>query len=1217
MDPFIRDVDSLLENHAVNHITAGGDEIDGDQLDIDWNPAIYTPATTPAQVTSVDHLTAHLYGIDQSLAVGGTGSLDHAYNNGRTITVDAGAIVLNQSTATNAQEINQSGAGSGLAIALSSDLTNQAITVTESNAIRTTPMVELTRQANATGGGVLVTMAGGGGAAFSMQDGTNQEAFFEAREGQNSAVSAASVGRLIYNSTTNTWQVSANTGAYINLALGGGGGPVTLDDAYNGGRTITVDAGAVVLNQSTGTNALEVNQTGAGDAIAITLATDLTNQALVVTEDNVVRTSSMIEVTRQANATGRVIDIDNNGAGAGIYIAQGSGSGTAAALQLYLNGASTTDRGIYVTETAVARSATMMSLARNAAASGNVANLINAGSGNALGITQSGAGGAINISLVTSLVNQAINVTEDNVIRTTPVVAITTQANRTGTVFTLTAQGTGVGIQLNQSGAADAFQVAQSGVGHGISTLQSGVGSGHRSLLSVSLLAQAFVATEDDVARSTAMVQLTRQASATGHVLDITNTATATSRSIDIVHTGSATAVNIAMSGGGTGLGITHTGTAGIAIAVALGTDLTNQGLVITEDNVVRTTAMMSLTTAANRTGHALSITSDAAATSRAIDVTHTGTAAAVSLAIDTALTNQALVITEDNVVRTTSMIELTGQASRTGALATLTNPGSGNALTIAQSGAADAVNVALATSLVNQALVCTEDNIARSAAMVSLTGQANRTGHVLYINNAATATSSSVNIAHAGTGACVLVANSGASNAIHVTQSGAGVIFRGILDTSLLAYGINITEDDVARSVPMVSLVGQANRTGNILAIVNPSSAAAALSITQSSVVSRDAIAVALSNALGNQALVITEDNVARSVSMVELTGAASRTGHVLAITNAATASSSSISVVHAGSAGSVNVDNNGTGDGIYVAQGSASGAAAALNLLLNGASATTRGIYLAETAVARSNPMVTVIRDAAASGSLATLTNPGSGNALTVAQSGAADAVNVALATSLLNQALVITEDNVARSSAMIELTGQASRTGNMVLVTNPGAGNSIDINHSGAGDSLNVALATSLLNQALVVTEDNVARSTAMVQLTGQANRTGPILDITAGAAVGITVDGQMGSELFTLTDAATIATDCNTANSYVVTITDDRAMGAPTNGVAGFIYTWIVKQDGSGGHTLDWSDAAFKFPGGTEPVVAAGADDISVIHGIYDGSNFLLDFHLDYS
>lgn len=55
-------------SHAGGHITGQTDEIDGDKLDIDWNPSTYTPATTPSEVDNVDNLTAHLYGIDQYLA---------------------------------------------------------------------------------------------------------------------------------------------------------------------------------------------------------------------------------------------------------------------------------------------------------------------------------------------------------------------------------------------------------------------------------------------------------------------------------------------------------------------------------------------------------------------------------------------------------------------------------------------------------------------------------------------------------------------------------------------------------------------------------------------------------------------------------------------------------------------------------------------------------------------------------------------------------------------------------------------------------------------------------------------------------------------------------------------------------------------------------------------------------------------------------------------
>jgi len=63
------DITGTLPTHAATHITGGTDEIDGDQLDIDFTPSNYSPSTTPAEATSVDHLTAHLAGIDDSLVL--------------------------------------------------------------------------------------------------------------------------------------------------------------------------------------------------------------------------------------------------------------------------------------------------------------------------------------------------------------------------------------------------------------------------------------------------------------------------------------------------------------------------------------------------------------------------------------------------------------------------------------------------------------------------------------------------------------------------------------------------------------------------------------------------------------------------------------------------------------------------------------------------------------------------------------------------------------------------------------------------------------------------------------------------------------------------------------------------------------------------------------------------------------------------------------------
>lgn len=55
--------------HQADHVRGGAAEVDGDKLDIDWNPSNYTPTTTPDEVDHIDHLAAHLAGLDNRVAI--------------------------------------------------------------------------------------------------------------------------------------------------------------------------------------------------------------------------------------------------------------------------------------------------------------------------------------------------------------------------------------------------------------------------------------------------------------------------------------------------------------------------------------------------------------------------------------------------------------------------------------------------------------------------------------------------------------------------------------------------------------------------------------------------------------------------------------------------------------------------------------------------------------------------------------------------------------------------------------------------------------------------------------------------------------------------------------------------------------------------------------------------------------------------------------------
>ena len=88
--------------------------------------------------------------------------------------------------------------------------------------------------------------------------------------------------------------------------------------------------------------------------------------------------------------------------------------------------------------------------------------------------------------------------------------------------------------------------------------------------------------------------------------------------------------------------------------------------------------------------------------------------------------------------------------------------------------------------------------------------------------------------------------------------------------------------------------------------------------------------------------------------------------------------------------------------------------------------------------------------------------------------------------------------------------------------------------------------------------------------------------------------------------TLTDAATIAVDLSLANNFKVTLAGNRALGAPTNAVAGQSGMIEINQDGTGSRTLSYN-AFWKFAGGVTPTLTttASAKDVLAYY-VNDGA-----------
>ena len=98
---------------------------------------------------------------------------------------------------------------------------------------------------------------------------------------------------------------------------------------------------------------------------------------------------------------------------------------------------------------------------------------------------------------------------------------------------------------------------------------------------------------------------------------------------------------------------------------------------------------------------------------------------------------------------------------------------------------------------------------------------------------------------------------------------------------------------------------------------------------------------------------------------------------------------------------------------------------------------------------------------------------------------------------------------------------------------------------------------------------------------------------------------TVTSGKGDAFVTLTDDTSIAIDCDDGNTFVVTITANRAIANPSNPRDGQTITLLIIQDGVGSHTLTWG-SAWKWPSATPPTLSTGAGDIDMITAKYRSS-----------
>jgi hypothetical protein len=81
---------------------------------------------------------------------------------------------------------------------------------------------------------------------------------------------------------------------------------------------------------------------------------------------------------------------------------------------------------------------------------------------------------------------------------------------------------------------------------------------------------------------------------------------------------------------------------------------------------------------------------------------------------------------------------------------------------------------------------------------------------------------------------------------------------------------------------------------------------------------------------------------------------------------------------------------------------------------------------------------------------------------------------------------------------------------------------------------------------------------------------------------------------------------VAVDASLSNAFRLVLTSNATLLTPTNPYDGQVIRIVVKQDGTGGRTLAYG-SAYKFPGGTAPVLSTGANAIDYLAFEYSGAD----------
>jgi hypothetical protein len=241
--------------------------------------------------------------------------------------------------------------------------------------------------------------------------------------------------------------------------------------------------------------------------------------------------------------------------------------------------------------------------------------------------------------------------------------------------------------------------------------------------------------------------------------------------------------------------------------------------------------------------------------------------------------------------------------------------------------------------------------------------------------------------------------------------------------------------------------------------------------------------------------------------------------------------------------------------------------------------------------TSIGTANTRITSVSDFAVALSATMATSIGTANTRITSVSDFAVALSATMATSIGTANTRITALSATLATS-IGNSNTAITALSATMATSIGTANTRITSVSDYAIALSATLATSIASR-LPLTGGTITGTVSAQEVDVSSLGIG-----TVAGAKRLTMNGAAVAQYASLTDGATIAVNFNTAQNFIVQLAGNRALGNPTNCVAGQTGSIIIVQDGTGGRTLSYG-TSWDFIGGTAPTLSTGISAVDRI------------------